>query len=67
MINGVLFDIDGTLVLSNDAHAKAWEDACKKFGYDIPYAEIRARIGMGGDKLIPALIPDLHEIGRAHV
>lgn len=59
MIKGILFDIDGTLVLSNDQHAKAWEDAFNAHGYDVPYEDIRRLIGMGGDKLITTLRPEL--------
>jgi phosphoglycolate phosphatase-like HAD superfamily hydrolase len=55
-IRGVLLDVDGTLIDSNDAHARAWVDALDEFGYDIPFERVRPLIGMGGDKLLPALI-----------
>ena len=51
----VLLDIDGTLIDSNDAHANAWVDAGKEFGYDINYDHVRWLIGMGGDKVLPAV------------
>ncbi|HSK10610.1 MAG TPA: HAD family hydrolase [Vicinamibacterales bacterium] len=54
-ICGVILDVDGTLVDSNDAHARAWETAFRDHGYDIPFARIRPLIGMGGDKLLPQL------------
>ncbi|MEO5968844.1 MAG: HAD family hydrolase [Bdellovibrionia bacterium] len=50
-----IFDIDGTLLDSNDAHARAFEQAFKEAGKPYPYTEIRHLIGMGGDKLIPTL------------
>jgi HAD superfamily hydrolase (TIGR01509 family) len=53
VISTVLFDIDGTLVDSNDAHAEAWVKAFAEAGHTIPFAEIRRRIGKGGDKLMP--------------
>jgi HAD superfamily hydrolase (TIGR01509 family) len=53
---GILLDLDGTLVDSNDAHARAWERAFADNGQQTPYDEIRQRIGMGGDNLIPALL-----------
>lgn len=59
MLKGMLFDVDGTLVLSNDAHAAAWEEAFARMGYEVPFAEIRPLIGMGGDKLLPKLRPEL--------
>jgi HAD superfamily hydrolase (TIGR01509 family) len=49
----VLFDVDGTLVDSNDAHARAWVDAFAEFGVTVDYAQVRRSVGMGGDKLMP--------------
>lgn len=54
-----LFDVDGTLVDSNDLHAEAWAEAFRHFGHEVPIARIRFQIGKGGDNLIPALLPDL--------
>ena len=51
----MIFDVDGTLVDSNDAHAAAWRDVLRDFGVERPFDEIRRLIGMGGDKLLPAL------------
>lgn len=51
----VLFDVDGTLVDSNDAHTRAWQQALAEHGIGIEYDEIRRRIGMGGDKVLPQL------------
>lgn len=55
-LKAVLFDVDGTLIDSNDAHARAWQEAFSKNGFDIPFSLIRSKIGMGGDHLIPELI-----------
>lgn len=52
---GVIIDMDGTLLASNDAHARAWVDALAERGYDVPFAQVRPLIGMGGDKLLPAV------------
>jgi phosphoglycolate phosphatase-like HAD superfamily hydrolase len=60
----VLFDVDGTLVDTNDLHAAAWREAFLNFGLDKPFEEIRWQIGKGGDNLIPALFPDLGEAQR---
>jgi HAD superfamily hydrolase (TIGR01509 family) len=51
----VLFDVDGTLVNSNDAHARAWVDAFAEQGIPMDFAHVRRCNGMGGDKLMPAV------------
>lgn len=50
---GVILDVDGTLVDSNDAHAQAWANTLQAHGYDAPVYTIRPLIGMGSDKLLP--------------
>ena len=54
-VKAVLFDVDGTLIDSNDAHAEAWVRAFAEFEIDIDPIQIRRSIGMGGDKLMPAV------------
>lgn len=49
-IRGVIFDVDGTLVDSNPAHAQAWVKALEEFGQQPEPEEIRRSIG---DKIIP--------------
>ena len=39
MIKAVLFDVDGTLIDSNDLHAAAWREAFRHFGVDLPLDE----------------------------
>lgn len=55
-IRGVILDVDGTLVDSNDAHALAWVEACAEMGYDVRYVDTRRLIGMGGDRLVYHLV-----------
>ena len=59
MANGaaaaVILDVDGTLVDSNDAHARAWVEAFAEQGIAVPFDRVRRAIGMGGDKLVPAV------------
>ena len=50
---GVILDVDGTLVDSNDAHAHAWVAALSENGVEVEFARIRRLIGMGGDQLLP--------------
>lgn len=64
---GVLLDIDGTLLDSNDAHAMAWVDALEEHGLKVPFEKIRPLIGKGGDKLLAevAKIDDESKEGQA--
>ncbi|HEX6309324.1 MAG TPA: HAD family hydrolase [Longimicrobiales bacterium] len=55
MVKAVLLDVDGTLIDSNDAHARAWVDAGREFGHDIEFGHVRRLIGMGGDRVLPRL------------
>ena len=67
MPNGaVVLDVDGTLVDSNDAHARAWVEAFAEHGITVPFEKVRRAIGMGGDKLMPhvAGIDEDSEQGR---
>lgn len=54
MLRGVLFDIDGTLVDSNAAHARSWVDTLREAGYEVPFDVLWPMIGMGGDKVLPS-------------
>jgi HAD superfamily hydrolase (TIGR01509 family) len=63
-LRGVLFDVDGTLLDSNDAHAASWVDVLKDFGYDIPFRTVRPLVGMGSDKLVPELTGLDHESSK---
>jgi HAD superfamily hydrolase (TIGR01509 family) len=49
----VILDVDGTLIDSNDAHAAAWVDAAREFGFEVEFRHVRRLIGMGGDKVLP--------------
>ena len=55
MLRGVIFDVDGTLVASNEAHARSWVDTLGEIGYNVGYDVVWSMIGMGGDKLLPAV------------
>jgi len=56
LLKGIIFDIDGTLVDSNDAHAESWVDTFAEAGYNVPFDVVRPLIGMGADKLLPKTI-----------
>jgi HAD superfamily hydrolase (TIGR01509 family) len=51
----VIFDVDGTLLDSNGAHAQAWVQALAESGHSVRYDEVQPLIGMGADKVLPIL------------
>lgn len=51
----LLLDVDGTLVDSNDSHARAWVEALGEAGRVVSFERVRAQIGKGGDKILPEL------------
>jgi membrane protein len=57
MIRAVLFDIDGTLIDSNELHVDAWVQAFGEHGHAPGAPAIRQQIGKGADNLVPTLIP----------
>jgi HAD superfamily hydrolase (TIGR01509 family) len=70
-IKAILFDIDGTLVDSNDMHVLAWEEAFAGIGAIFDRQVVHDQIGKGTDMLVPTLLPDLDEaaqekLGDAH-
>ena len=54
-MRGFLFDIDGTLLDSNDAHASAWVQSLYEYGWDVTFADVRRLIGKGGDHILAEL------------
>lgn len=53
-VSAVLLDIDGTLLDSNDAHARSWTEVLQRHHHHVLEHRIRPLIGMGSDKLLPA-------------
>ncbi|MEG3178256.1 HAD family hydrolase [Sphingomonas sp. RB3P16] len=58
-IKAILFDIDGTLIDSNDFHVLAWEEAFTEIGAQFDRQALHDQIGKGADMLVPTLLPDL--------
>ena len=67
MLRGIIFDIDGTLLDSNDAHAACWVQAMSENGHAIPYETIRELIGKGGDHILKETcgLSDEEGVGKA--
>jgi phosphoglycolate phosphatase-like HAD superfamily hydrolase len=66
MIENCIFDIDGTLIDSNDFHAESWVRAFNAYGKTISFKRIRSCIGMGADQLLPQFLnkKELKEFGE---
>jgi HAD superfamily hydrolase (TIGR01509 family) len=62
-----IFDIDGTLVDSNEMHVDSWDRAFRQFGKQFSREELRAQIGKGSDQYLPEfLTPDeIDRFGKA--
>lgn len=65
MIRAVIFDLDGTLVDSNDLHAEAWQETFRHWGKEFALPALRKQIGKGGDKYLPEFLSEaeLRKIG----
>jgi HAD superfamily hydrolase (TIGR01549 family) len=55
-LKAILFDVDGTLVDSNDAHVRCWVEAFAHFDKAVDAAVLHDHIGKGGDLLVPDLL-----------
>jgi len=56
MVQAVIFDLDGTVVDSNDLHVEAWQEAFRRHGKEFPAKELHRHIGKGGDKYLPEFL-----------
>lgn len=51
-VEAALVDVDGTLLVSNDAHARAWQRAFARYGFEVSHTRLRRLVGMGGEKIL---------------
>ena len=51
-----IFDIDGTLIDSNELHVDSWNRAFQRFGKKFPREKLRAQIGKGSDQYLPEFL-----------
>ena len=56
MTAAAILDIDGTLVDTNYHHSITWWRAFRQSGLTVPLWRIHRSIGMGGERLVPALV-----------
>lgn len=55
-ISAFIFDLDGTLVDSNELHVASWERAFRHFGKRFSLEQLRAQIGKGSDQYLPEFL-----------
>jgi len=55
-IRAFIFDIDGTLVDSNELHVDSWDRAFQRFGKQFSREQLRAQIGKGTDQYLPEFL-----------
>jgi HAD superfamily hydrolase (TIGR01549 family) len=55
-LQGIIWDVDGTLVDSNDLHVRCWLEAFAHFGKELEADVIFQHIGKGGDLLVPDIL-----------
>jgi HAD superfamily hydrolase (TIGR01509 family) len=55
-LSAIIFDVDGTLIDTNAAHVRAWDEALKQHHYRVSLDRIEVEIGKGGDKLVPSIL-----------
>ncbi len=51
-----IFDLDGTLVDSNELHVESWDRAFRHFGKQFRRDQLHAQIGKGSDKYLPEFL-----------
>lgn len=57
-LNAVIFDLDGTILDTNRAHARAWKRSLDLFHFAVGEDRILLEIGKGGQMLVPTLLGD---------
>ena len=56
MLTALIFDLDGTLVDTNELHTESWVRGLARLGYKLDHDRIRPEMGKGGDNLAPDVL-----------
>lgn len=67
MNRAFIFDIDGTLVDSNELHVQSWGRAFRHFDKVFPIEALRDQIGKGSDQYLPQFLTpeEIDRLGKA--
>jgi HAD superfamily hydrolase (TIGR01509 family) len=57
-VEGVLFDVDGTLIDTTFLHAACWAEALRQYGHIVPSQKLHRAIGMSSEKLLGHALGD---------
>lgn len=58
MIRGVLFDMDGVLVDNTQAHIRAFELFCRRYGVTDWESKLQSAFGMGNEDIMRLILPE---------
>jgi HAD superfamily hydrolase (TIGR01549 family) len=56
LVTVFVFDIDGTLIDSNELHVQSWDRAFRHFGKTIPTEALHEQVGKGTDQYLPEFL-----------
>ena len=57
-LSALIFDLDGTLIDTNDFHVESWVRSFERCGYKVLADRIQPEMGKGGDNLVPSILGD---------
>jgi phosphoglycolate phosphatase-like HAD superfamily hydrolase len=66
-ISAVIFDLDGTLIDSHEAQARAWQDVFSECGHSLDLALVKSLLGLPADQLIARAIGPIPEKERVGI
>ena len=65
-MRAVLWDLDGTLVDSEEFHWLSWRDTMRPEGVELTYAQFLASFGQRNDRIVPVWLGADVDVARMH-
>jgi HAD superfamily hydrolase (TIGR01509 family) len=56
LIKAAIFDVDGTLIDTNNLHVEAWREAFQHYGKEVHFEDVYKHVGKGADQLMPVFL-----------